>query len=198
MESENPVRIQAIPTISERTLRDGIRAYSKLGLRAYDAVVMGLFGEYVWGCHADEFVRHYRRHVTSSHADIGVGTGYCLDHCGFDSPTPRIALIDLNENCLEHAARRLERYTPETYIRNACEPIQIDTRRFSSIGVGYSGLAASCHKPTRYSIIASWSMFFLRRNNMCLRTSDRGPRNLRFPLVDIRDVAGRVELGCPH
>ena len=71
---------------------------------------------------ADTFVEHYREHVTSNHADIGVGTGYCLDRCGFDSPNPRLALIDLQPNCLEYAARRLARYRPRTYVRDVLQP----------------------------------------------------------------------------
>ena len=52
---------------------DSIKAYTKLGLRVYDWLVMHLFLKYVWGCNPDDLVDHYRKHVTSNHADIGVG-----------------------------------------------------------------------------------------------------------------------------
>jgi hypothetical protein len=82
-------------------------------------------------------LEHYNRHVSANHLDVGVGTGYFLDHCRFPSHTPRIALMDLNRNSLDFASRRIARYKPETYIRNVLEPIAIDALRFDSIGVNY-------------------------------------------------------------
>ncbi len=116
---------------------DSIKVYTKLGLRVYDALVMNLFPKYVWGCTSGDLVNHYRQHVTSNHADIGVGTGYCLDHCGFDLPTPRLALIDLQSNCLRYTARRLSRYQPSTYVHNVLQPIgAIPGGSFDSIAMG--------------------------------------------------------------
>lgn len=117
-------------------VRDSIKAYTKLGLCAYDPLIMNALLKYVWGCHPDALVEHYREHVTSNHADIGVGTGYCLDRCGFDSPRPRLALIDLQANCLEYTARRLSRYQPQTYVRDVLCPVQVPGERFDSIAFG--------------------------------------------------------------
>jgi len=103
---------------------DSIKAYTKLGLHVYDPLIVNLVAPRVWDCSPDALVAHYRQHVTSNHADIGVGTGFFLDRCGFDSPTPRLALIDLQANCLAHAARRLARYRPQTYVRDALRPIE--------------------------------------------------------------------------
>jgi hypothetical protein len=115
---------------------DSIRAYTKAGLRVYDALVMGVLAEHVWGCRPDTFIDHYRKHVTSTHADIGVGTGYCLDRCEFDTPNPTLALIDLQPACLEYAAKRLARYRPQTYVRDVLQPLRTDGRRFESIALG--------------------------------------------------------------
>jgi hypothetical protein len=112
-----------------------IRIYSKAGLRAYDAVVMRLLARHVWGCPSDLFVEHYRKHVTSNHADIGVGTGYCLDRCGFAAADPRLLLIDLQPNCLEYAARRLARYQPQMLVRDVLEPMPNISRRFDSVAL---------------------------------------------------------------
>ena len=103
--------------------RHSIKAYTKLGLRMYDPLIVNLVAPRVWGCSPDTLVEHYREHVTSNHADIGVGTGYFLDRCGFDSPTPRLALIDLQPNCLAYTARRLSRYQPQTYLRDVLSPM---------------------------------------------------------------------------
>ncbi len=124
----------AIPHIAE-ALPDPAGIYTPAGLRLYDSLVMGLLASSVWGCPAEHFVDCYRENLRPSHADIGVGTGYCIDHCE-TGPTERLALIDLRETCLVHCARRLERFEPETFIRDARMPILIDARRFDSIGLG--------------------------------------------------------------
>ena len=104
---------------------DSIKAYTRLGLHVYDPLIVNLVAPRVWDCSPEVLVEHYRAHVTFNHADIGVGTGFFLDRCGLgDSPAPnsssiRLALIDLQANCLTHAARRLARYRPQTYVRDA-------------------------------------------------------------------------------
>ncbi|WP_129776824.1 class I SAM-dependent methyltransferase [Peristeroidobacter soli] len=103
--------------------RHSIKAYSKLGLHVYDPLIVNLVAPRVWGCDPDILIDHYRDHVTSNHADIGVGTGFFLDRCGLPSANPRLALIDLQPNCLEHTARRLSRYRPSTYLRDVLSPV---------------------------------------------------------------------------
>jgi hypothetical protein len=115
---------------------DSIRIYTRASLRLYDAVVMGLLARHVWHCPPERFVEHYRQHITSNHADIGVGTGYCLDRCGFDTPNPRLTLIDLQPNCLEYAARRLARYRPQVLVHDVLQPLPPVSRRFDSVGLG--------------------------------------------------------------
>ena len=117
--------------------RDSIKAYTKLGLRLYDPLIVHVVAPHVWGCSPDVLVDHYREHITSNHADIGVGTGYFLDRCGFDSANPRLALIDLQPNCLAYTAERLSRYRPQTYVRDVLRPIEgIAGGPFDSIALG--------------------------------------------------------------
>lgn len=120
----------------DMAVHHGIRAYTHGALHLYDAVVMGVFAEHLWRCHPARFVSHYRDHISANHADIGTGTGYCLEHCGMDASNQRLALIDLQSNCLEYSARRLARYAPETHLRDVCQPIQIDAAPFDSIALG--------------------------------------------------------------
>src|SRR5262249_56455300 len=75
----------------------------------------------------------YDRAASANHLDAGVGTGYFLDRCRFPSPRPRLALLDLNPNPLQVAARRLARYRPEVYRANVLEPITIGTPPFGSV-----------------------------------------------------------------
>lgn len=116
---------------------DSIKAYTPAGLQVYDALVVNGFGKHVWGCDPDRLVDHYREHVTPNHADIGVGTGYCLDRCGFEAVGRRLALVDLQPNCLRYAARRLARYRPRCYLRDVLLPLEgIEAPVFDSIAVG--------------------------------------------------------------
>ena len=115
----------------------GQAIYTRPMLAVYDLAVLGISARYLWKCPSHRVEEHYSRYVTSNHLDVGVGTGYFLDRCRFPSPTPRIALMDLNPNTLEFASRRIARYHPETYRRNVLEPIPFDAPRFDSVGMNY-------------------------------------------------------------
>lgn len=123
--------------VSAAQVEAGQAVYSKRTLAAYDFVVLGLSNRFVWKCPTQGLEEHYNRHVTANHLDVGVGTGYFLDRCRFPSPTPRVALMDLNSDVLAFASQRIARYKPETYRRNVLEPISIDTERFDSVGTNY-------------------------------------------------------------
>lgn len=113
----------------------GQAAYTKPVLAAYDFLVLGFSNRLVWNCPAHRLEAHYNRHISANHLDVGVGTGYFLDRCRFPTPTPRLALEALNENALAFTARRLARYRPDVYRRNALTPITLDAARFDSVGM---------------------------------------------------------------
>jgi len=115
----------------------GQAVYSKRVLRVYDFVVLGVSNRFIWKCPTQRLEQHYNQHITANHLDVGVGTGYFLDRCRFPSQSPRIALMDLNENALEFASQRIARYKPETYRRNVLEPISVDAARSDSVGINY-------------------------------------------------------------
>ena len=115
----------------------GQAVYTRRTLRAYDFMVLGVSNRLIWKCPTQRLVQHYNTHVTGNHLDVGVGTGYFLDTCRFPSPTPRVALMDLNQNTLDVASKRIARYKPETYRRNVLDPVQLDAASFDSIGINY-------------------------------------------------------------
>lgn len=116
----------------------GQAAYTRWTLRfLYDVGVLGYSNRFVWQCPTAVQLDWYNAHVSANHLDVGVGTGYYVDHCRFPSPAPRVALMDLNPNSLEHAATRAARYSPETWRRNVLAPITFDAPRFDSIGMSY-------------------------------------------------------------
>lgn len=119
-----------------RTTQDGIRIYHTLLLPFYDFLIMKVLSPYVWRCPAHLYVDLYRKFMSRNHADIGVGTGYVLDQCGFNAGEARIALFDLQKNCLDYTAKRLGRFDPKVYQCDAMKPIRVSPDRFDSIALG--------------------------------------------------------------
>ena len=113
----------------------GQALYSRPFLAIYDWCALGLNCRYVWRCPSHHLLAHYNRHVSAYHLDVGVGTGHFLDKCTFPSTRLRLALMDLNLNCLDVAAKRVARHNPEVYRRNVLDPIEIDAPGFDSIAV---------------------------------------------------------------
>lgn len=115
----------------------GAAIYNQGILSIYDVGVIRVSNRFAWRCPSPLMLDFYNQHVTANHLDVGVGTGYFLDHCRYPSPTPRIGLLDLNPNSLRVTAARLRRYKPSTYVTNVLEPIQLDVPKFDSIGLNY-------------------------------------------------------------
>ena len=103
----------------------------------YDLAILGYFTRVAWKCPKRRVLQHYDVHVSANHLDVGVGTGYFLDHCRYPESAPRVALMDLNTNCLDVAAERIARLHPEVYRANVLEPIKIEADPFDSIGLNY-------------------------------------------------------------
>jgi ubiquinone/menaquinone biosynthesis C-methylase UbiE len=122
---------------SQKETLAGQAAYTRWTLPLYDFLVLRVSCRLIWNCPAQRLEQHYQQHVTANHLDVGVGTGYFLDHCRFPSQTPRLALMDLSPTALAFAARRVARYRPDTYFRNILEPIEFSADRFDSISLSY-------------------------------------------------------------
>jgi hypothetical protein len=111
--------------------------YTDRTLPNYDLRVLKLSNPLVWRCPTDRLLRFFNAHVSANHLDIGVGSGYYLDHCAFPAKQPRVALMDLNPMALTYAGLRIARYRPETYQRNVLEPIDLAAPGFDSISLNY-------------------------------------------------------------
>ncbi len=116
----------------------GQAAYTPLTLKAYDWLVHGFSNRFLWRCPTRELEALYARNVSGQHLDVGVGTGYFLDKTAWPVPTPSITLVDLNAHSLKAAARRIERYSPETVVANVLEPeLPAGEARYESVGLCY-------------------------------------------------------------
>lgn len=123
------------PTAEE--IAAGQAFYTDSTLPNYDFRVLRLSNPLIWRCPTERLLDFFNAHVSDNHLDIGVGSGYYLDHCAFPSQHPRLALMDLNMMALAYAARRIARYRPATYRRNVLEPIDLAAPGFDSISLNY-------------------------------------------------------------
>jgi SAM-dependent methyltransferase len=120
--------------ITAEQVKAGHSPYNRLLLAVYDPYVRFNY-RFLWGCEPRQVLDLYNEHVSANHLDVGVATGTIMNYCRFPTPSPRLALMDLNPNSLAVAARNLARYHPETYLRNVLDPIQINPPRFDSVGL---------------------------------------------------------------
>jgi len=82
-------------------------------------------------------LERYSRHLGRRHLKLGVGTGWYLEHATWPVERPAITLVDLNENSLSVAARRLERYAPRRVRANVLDPLPLGEVRFDSAAANY-------------------------------------------------------------
>lgn len=123
-------------TSADNASHAGQAVYSKRTLSIYDLLVLGISNHLIWRCPTRRLLAMYDEHISASHLDIGVGTGYFLDRCRMPDD-PRIMLVDLNENSLEATAKRIARYKPQVKKRDVLEPLDLSAERFDSIGMNY-------------------------------------------------------------
>ena len=115
----------------------GQRVYTPFTLRVYDLFVLGFSNRFVWRCRSSKMLERYESHVGARHLDVGVGTGWFLDHCRWPVERPQITLLDLNENSLSTASDRIRRYAPATVQANVLGPVDLGDSRFDSIGANF-------------------------------------------------------------
>jgi hypothetical protein len=115
----------------------GQRVYTPLVLWGYDLVVLGFSNRFVWRCRSSRMLDRYNTYVGARHLDVGVGTGWFLDHCDWPVETPQVTLLDLNQNSLSAASKRIRRYAPATTQANVLDPVELGDVRFDSISANY-------------------------------------------------------------
>lgn len=121
---------------NEADTRAGQAVYSKTILRLYDWFVLGVSNRFIWKCPSQHMLDLYNSYISSKHLDIGVGTGYFLDRCNY-SREPDITLLDLNQNCLDTAARRIHRLRPKVVRRDVCKKLKLEDGNYQSVGLNY-------------------------------------------------------------
>ncbi len=125
------------PEHLDEAVKAGQAVYTPFMLSVYDLVVLGFSNRLIWRCPTHHLIELYDENVGTKHLDVGVGTGFFLDKCRFDTPTPEITLLDLNQNALRNAAQRISRYNSVRCHANVLEPLDLGAIQFESVGLNY-------------------------------------------------------------
>lgn len=125
------------PLLDGKAGTAGAVAYNNLILLLYDYMVLKFMSFFIWRCStADVTLPFFRSHVRRHHLDIGVGTGWFLQHSNLPSDVP-ITLCDLNANCLEKTKERLKRPDLDCVHHDILEPFPPEVGTFDSISLMY-------------------------------------------------------------
>jgi SAM-dependent methyltransferase len=116
----------------------GAAVYSPWVLKLYDWWVLGVSNRWAWQCSTtDVLLPFYRRHVGKRHLDVGVGTGFYLEHAGF-GPEQDLTLLDLNENSLRAAVARLGCADVSWFVQDVMQPLTaLGDRKYDSMALFY-------------------------------------------------------------
>lgn len=121
-----------------KTIAKSAAVYSTLTLKLYDWWVLDISNTFFWKCSTKHILQpFFCKNLSHKHLDIGVGTGFYLGQSHLDS-SYEIALMDLNEDCLNAAKKRIAPIHATTIQHNVFEPLSSEeTHKFSSISLFY-------------------------------------------------------------
>lgn len=111
-------------------------AFNGWTLPHYDWLLEFTCGQ-IWRCPTERTLELYARHLSDNHLEVGVGTGYFLQHSRFPRPRPKLALLDVNHHCLHYTAARLARYAPIAHAANVLKPLSLALTPVDSIAINY-------------------------------------------------------------
>lgn len=128
----------SMPTDTTLDTQAGAAVYSPWVLKLYDWWVLDVSNRWAWQCStSDVLLTFYRKHIGARHLDVGVGTGFYLEHAGF-GPAQELSLLDLNENSLATAAARLGRADVSWFVQDVMQPLSaLGDRKYDSIALFY-------------------------------------------------------------
>jgi Methyltransferase domain len=122
----------------DKDVEDSIKFYSNdFLLSIYDINVTYFNNRFAWRCPKERIVEHYLANLSKNHLEVGVASVFYLLRALKNRTVNRLAIMDLNENCLKKSEKKLQSMSPEIYQRNILEPIALPEQTFDSIGLSY-------------------------------------------------------------
>ena len=119
----------------DESVQDGQNIYNPWVLRMYDLIVTYTSNSFIWQCSARHMTAQYNQYISHNHLDIGVGSGYYLKKV--PNKLDKLALMDLNENSIQHTIKRLKKEDITSYNHNVFEEFPESCNGFDSIGINY-------------------------------------------------------------
>jgi hypothetical protein len=110
--------------------------YTPAMLAFYDLLVHGVSNHFAWRCPTRRLLEMYGANLSANHLEAGIGTGFFLDRAT-GAKFERLLLLDINQNCLDRAARKLARFRPSVRQANLLARIPPGPDRFDSVGMTY-------------------------------------------------------------
>jgi len=166
-------------TISDEQIKEGQAVYTPLVLRIYDLWVVYYSNFWFWRCPRKRQLKHFQEHLSNNHLDIGVGTGYYLKHCTWPKPT-RLALMDLNPNCLELSKAAVKEMNPELYQADIFKPQTQLQDQFSSISMNFLLHCLPGDMENKTQAIGN-AVQMLQPNGVLSGATILGDKNLHYP-----------------
>ena len=113
--------------------------YTPFTLAFYDLIVHGLSNRFAWRCSTARLKALYAANLSANHLEAGVGTGLLIDSVADreTAGTRRLALLDINANCLKRAMHRLQRFNPDALQANLLEPLPAERMPYDSVALTY-------------------------------------------------------------
>ena len=112
-----------------------------LVLRGYDLVVANAVSPLLWRCPASTHKVQYKRLVRGQHLEIGPGSGYYLIESGAATLARRLTLVDLAEEPLAFAQKKLREAGARdcaAFARDILEPLDLPgDEPFDSCGLNH-------------------------------------------------------------
>ena len=125
--------------VTKSDIKAGQAVYSSAMLKMfYNFLILTISNPLAWKCPTKLQLEFFNRNVTNNHLDVGIGSGYYMDHCKFPDPVnAQLTLMDLNQNCLNYCAHKLQRYKPQLLQHDVFQTMSNINSKYTSISLNY-------------------------------------------------------------
>lgn len=120
-----------------RSAQVGQLFFSVMSHHLYDVGLYRFVTQRIWRCPTQRLMDNYVENISDEHLEIGVGSGFFLEHTLCTDFVRRLELLDLNKRCLTKSATRLKQFAPRIHHHNILEPLEAGCYKFSSVGMNY-------------------------------------------------------------
>lgn len=111
--------------------------FSTMSHHLYDLGLYRFVSPFIWRCSTKRLMDNYVENISHNHLEIGVGSGYFLEHTLCADFLQRLVLLDLNRRCLSKSEKRLRAFAPRMRHHNILSPLDRSETKHSSVGMNY-------------------------------------------------------------